>query len=190
MTKPMIAVDMDDTICHLVKRAIYHNNIIYPSHPLQYEDMVHWDTTHLRHPESTHEVFYGRPGLFEELELYDEYVVEELSKINEAYDLIIVTAAEPKTVMEKWNWLQKHMPFITLEQFITCKRKNLLAFDLLIDDGPHNLIPAFESGRKVICIPHPWNKQQLEHYGFPQMSFWKDAKLYIDELLQPQGLHL
>lgn len=104
MTKPIIAVDMDDTICHLVKRAIYHNNISFPTHPLQYEDMVHWDTTHLRHPESTHDVFYGRPGLFEELELYDEYVVEEMRKLNDAYDLIIVTAAEPRTVGEKWNW--------------------------------------------------------------------------------------
>ena len=82
------------------------------------------------------------------------------------------------------------LAFITLEQFITCKRKNLLDFDLLIDDGPHNLIPAVESGRKVICIPHPWNKKHREQYGFPQMSSWKDAKLYIDEMLQPSGLHI
>lgn len=123
MKKPIIAVDMDDTICHLVKRAIYHNNLNFPTHPLRYEDMIHWDTSHLRHPESTHDVFYGRPGLFEELELYDEYVVDEMRKLNDAYDVIVVTAAEPKTVVEKWNWLQQHMPFITAEQFITCKRK-------------------------------------------------------------------
>ncbi|WP_434750681.1 5' nucleotidase, NT5C type [Paenibacillus amylolyticus] len=183
MRKPIIAVDMDDTICQLVKRAIYHNNRSFPTHPLQYEDMVDWDTTHLRHPDSTHEVFYGRPGLFEELELYDEYVVEEMQKLNEVYDLIIVTAAEPRTVNEKWNWLQIHMPFIKLDQFITCKRKNLLTYDLLIDDGPHNLIPAVESGKKVICIPHPWNKQQREQYNFPQMSSWKDAKIWIDKLI-------
>ncbi|MEY8746246.1 5' nucleotidase, NT5C type [Paenibacillus tundrae] len=184
MDKPIIAVDMDDTICQLVKRAIYHNNINFPTHPLRYEDMLHWDTSHLRHPESTHDVFYGRPGLFEELELYDEYVVEEMEKLNQAYDLIIVTAAEPRTVVEKWNWLQKNMPFITADQFITCKRKYLLGFDLLIDDGAHNLIAAHDLGRKVLCIPHPWNVKEREQYGFPLMSTWHGAKEYIDRMLE------
>lgn len=49
MRKPIIAVDMDDTICHLVKRAIYHNNNDFPTHLLRYEDMLDWDTDHLRH---------------------------------------------------------------------------------------------------------------------------------------------
>lgn len=138
--------------------------------------------------ESTHDVFYGRPGLFEELELYDEYVVDEMRKLNDAYDVIVVTAAEPRTVVEKWNWLQQHMPFITAEQFITCKRKNLLGFDLLIDDGAHNLIPAHEDGKKVICIPHPWNIQERERYNFPLMSSWKEARAYIDEVLQVVGV--
>ncbi|MEN1985898.1 MULTISPECIES: 5' nucleotidase, NT5C type [Paenibacillus] len=188
MKKAIIAVDMDDTICHLVKRAIHYNNLQFPTHPLRYEDMVTWDTTHLRHPDSTHDIFYGRPGLFEELELYDDYVVEEMQKLNEAYDVIIVTAADPATVVEKWNWLQRHMPFITAEQFITCKRKNLLGFDLLIDDGPHNLLPALAEGKKVLCIPHPWNVREREQHAFPLMKTWKDAKEIVDRLLAPDSL--
>lgn len=183
MRKPIIAVDMDDTICHLVKRAIYYNNIAFPTHQLRYEEMVFFDSTHLRHPNSTHEVFYCRPGLFEELELYDEFVVEEMKKLNQAYDIIIVTAADPSTVVEKWNWLQKHMPFITDKQFITCRRKNLLQFDLLIDDGPHNLVPAIAAGRKVLCIPHPWNKKEREQYAMPVMSTWNGAKEVVEHLL-------
>ncbi|MNO55688.1 putative 5'(3')-deoxyribonucleotidase [compost metagenome] len=183
MKKPIIAVDMDDTICHLVKRAIHYNNLQFPTHPLRYEDMFFWDTTHLRHPDSTHEVFYCRPGLFEELELYDEFVIEELERLHRAYDIIIVTAADPATVVEKWNWLQRHMPFISADQFITCRRKNLLHFDLLIDDGPHNLLPAIADGKQVLCIPHPWNIKEREQYDMPVMPSWKGAKETVDSLL-------
>ncbi|AIQ31306.1 MULTISPECIES: 5' nucleotidase, NT5C type [Paenibacillus] len=184
MNKPIIAVDMDDTICHLVKRAIYHNNIEFPTHPLRYEDMMDWNTDHLRHPDSTMDLFFGRPGLYEELELFDEYVTEEMEKLHNAYDVIIVTAAVPKTVLEKWNWLQKHMPYIPAENFFTCKRKHLIGFDLLIDDGPHNLLPAVQAGKKVLCIPHPWNLRAREEYAFPLMTSWQGAKERVDEILQ------
>ncbi|WP_256757811.1 hypothetical protein [Cohnella sp. WQ 127256] len=184
MRKSIIAVDMDDTICHLVKRAIYHNNNDFPTHPLQYEEMFDWNTDHLRHPECTQDVFFGRPGLFEELDLFDEHVIEEMEKLHNAYDVIIVTASEPKSVIEKWNWLQKHMPFISVENFIACKRKYLIDYDLLIDDGPHNLVPALEAGKKVLCIPHPWNLKAREQYDFPLMTGWKNAKERVDQILE------
>lgn len=159
MNKKIVAVDMDDTICHLVKRAIYHNNKDYPTHPLDYETMFDWNTDHLRHPECTQDVFFGRPGLYEELELFDEHVLGEMEKIHNQHDLIIVTAARASAVVEKWNWLQKHMPFIPYKNFFACKRKDLINFDLLIDDGPHNIVPTLMKQKQVICIPHPWNQE-------------------------------
>ncbi|MBA9087097.1 5'(3')-deoxyribonucleotidase [Fontibacillus solani] len=85
--------------------------------------------------------------------------------------------------MEKWSWLQRHMPFISNKQFITCRRKNLLQFDLLIDDGPHNLLPALAEGKKVLCIPHPWNLKEREQYAMPLLPTWKGAKETVDFLL-------
>ncbi|MNE99138.1 hypothetical protein D3C80_1977650 [compost metagenome] len=75
------------------------------------------------------------------------------------------------------------MPFIPAENFFTAKRKHLINFDLLIDDGPHNLLPAVQEGKKVLCIPHPWNLRAREEYAFPLMTSWKGAKERIDELL-------
>jgi len=184
MRKPVVAVDMDDTICHLVKRAIYYNNLDFPTHPLRYEDMLDWNTDHLRHPDCTQDVFFQRPGLYEELEPYDEYVLEELERIHAAYDLIVVTAAMPRSVPEKWNWLQTHLPFVPFENFFVCKRKYMLDFDLLIDDGAHNLAPAVERGKRVLCIPHPWNEEARKRYGFPTMTSWKGAKERIDRLFE------
>lgn len=182
MTKPVIAVDMDDTICHFIRRAIFHNNNDFPTHPLRYEDMIDWNTDHLRHPDSTHDVFFNRPRIYEELELFDEHVVAEMEKLNESYDLIIVTAGDPSSAAEKWNWLQKHMPFISLQQLFVCKRKSLIEYDLLIDDGMHNLLPAIERGKKVLCIPHPWNLKALEQYKVPVMESWEGAKERIDAI--------
>ncbi|MNE68941.1 hypothetical protein D3C80_1646320 [compost metagenome] len=75
------------------------------------------------------------------------------------------------------------MPFISADQFITCRRKNLLHFDLLIDDGPHNLLPAIADGKQVLCIPHPWNIKEREQYDMPVMPSWKGAKETVDSLL-------
>lgn len=148
MTKKLrVLVDMDDTICHLVQRCIYHHNNKYPDHPMKYEDVTSWDMENIWHPECTPEDFFGRPGLYEELEFLDEHVVEEMRKLHEAYEVIIVTAASAYSVLEKWKWMQKHLPFIPHENFITAKKKYLIDGHLLIDDGSHNLIPWTELGR-------------------------------------------
>jgi 5'(3')-deoxyribonucleotidase len=184
MARKRVLVDMDDTICHLVKRAIYYNNLNYPTHPLQYETMHSWDTIYLRHPECTQAVFFGRPGLYEELDLLDEYVVDELLQIHTDYDLIIATAAWPTAVPEKWNWLQKYMPFIEHRQFCAFKQKDGLKGNLLIDDGAHNLTAFMKDSRPVICIPHPWNQEFRNDYSTVEVALsWKGMKERIDRIL-------
>jgi 5'(3')-deoxyribonucleotidase len=185
MRKPVVAVDMDDTICHLIRACVAYHNKTWPSHPLAYEDMVSWNTDHIRHPECTEQMFFARPGLYAELELFDEYVIDELRKIHEAYDLIIVTASPSmQATAEKWEWLQRHAPFIPWANFCPWKRKDLVDFDIIVDDGAHNLIPALGRGKQVLCIPHPWNQDSRDKHNFPIMSSWKGAKERIDEILR------
>lgn len=157
MKKPIVAIDMDDTLCHLVPRAIHYHNELFPSLQLALDHITSFDLSGIWHPECSEEMFFGRPGLYEELELFDEHTVEEVRKMTEIYDVIIVTAARPASVPEKWRWLQRHLPFIPFDNFFVAKRKYLLDFDLLIDDGPHNLLAAREAGKETILIPRPWN---------------------------------
>ncbi|MDU5949271.1 MAG: hypothetical protein E6Z15_19690, partial [Paenibacillus macerans] len=112
MRKKIVAIDMDDTICHLVPKAIHYHNLQYPDRPLTMEKMTSFDMTKIWHPDCNEDIFFGRPGLYEELEIFDEHTVEEVRKIASEHDVIIVTAARPSAVPEKWNWLQRHMPFI------------------------------------------------------------------------------
>ena len=171
MEKKIIAIDMDDTICHLVPRAIHYHNQQYPDLQLTMEQMISFDMTSIWHPECNEDIFFGRPGLYEELDPFDEYTIDEVRKIHEQHEVIIITASRPSSVQEKWNWLQKHMPFIPFDNFFVGKRKYLLDFDLLIDDAPHNLIPARDKGRLAIGIPRPWNVSVQNQ--FPMKDSWK-----------------
>lgn len=181
--KKIILVDMDDTICHLVKRCIYHHNTRWAEHPIAYENVVGWDMSKIWHPECTEKDFFGVPGLYEELELFDEHVVEEMYKLHQDYDVNIVTAAWPEAVIGKWVWLQKHMPFIPHANFCVWKKKWLIQGDLLIDDAVHNLVPFAESGRPVIGLPHPWNQEVRDQVRF-KYDGWKDMKKLVDSIFE------
>lgn len=181
MSKKIVAIDMDDTICHLIPKAIHYHNQMYPDLLLTMEDITNFDLSGIWHPACTDEVFFGRPGLYEELDIFDEYTVDEIRRMTAEYDVIIVTAARPSSVPEKWRWLQKHMPFIPFDNFFVAKRKYLLGFDLLIDDGPHNLIAAKEAGKHTIMIPRPWNAQVQQ--DFILKDSWKGMNELVREIL-------
>lgn len=182
MRKKIVAVDMDDTICHLVPKSIGYHNEAYPDHPLTMEQITNFDLSGIWHPECTDDFFFGRPGLYEELDIFDDYTADELHRIHLEHDLIIVTAARPDSVPEKWNWLQKHLPFIPYDNFFAGKRKYLLGFDLLIDDGPHNLLAAANAGKQVIGIPRPWNAEIQTR--FPMKDTWEGMSELVNRTLR------
>ncbi|WP_458120484.1 5' nucleotidase, NT5C type [Paenibacillus sp. Z6-24] len=185
MNRKIVAVDMDDTICHLLPRAIHYHNALYPDLPLTMEQVNSFDLSRIWHHECSEEVFFGRQGLYEELEIFDEHTVEEMRRIHEQHDLIVVTAARPSSVPEKWRWLQQHLPFISYENFFVAKRKYLLEFDLLIDDGPHNLLAAREAGKRTIGIPRPWNLALQQ--DFLMKDSWKGMSELVNEVLIEQA---
>lgn len=181
MSKKIVAIDMDDTICHLIPKALYYHNTQYPSLQLMMEQVTSFDLSSIWHPECTEEAFFGRPGLYEELDIFDEYTIEEIRKMTTKYDVIVITAARPASVPEKWNWMQKHLPFIPYENFFVAKRKYLVGFDLLIDDGPHNIIAAREAGKETILIPRPWNAHIQHQYQLKDS--WKGMGDLVDQML-------
>jgi 5'(3')-deoxyribonucleotidase len=180
--KPIIAIDMDDTIYRLVERAVFHHNIRYPDHIIQKDQLNSWVCDGVWHPECNEEIFFRKPGLFEELEIFDEHVKEEMEAIHRDYTLWIVTAAHPTSVLGKWIALQRDFPYIDYANFFPVKQKEVLPFDMLIDDGAHNLIPAFRQGKKVIGIKQPWNQEIRDAMFF--VDGWKDMKYHVDQAMK------
>jgi 5'(3')-deoxyribonucleotidase len=87
-----------------------------------------------------------------------------MQKLNEQYDLYVVSAATqfPNSLEEKYYWLEKHFPFISWQQLVLCGRKNIICGDIMIDDHYKNL--DFFNGRTILFSqPHNYGKNDKNH---------------------------
>ena len=66
---------------------------------------------------------------------------EILKKINENYEVFIVSAAMefPQSLPEKLEWLNEHFHFLTWHQLVFCGSKKIIEADIMIDDHFKNL---------------------------------------------------
>jgi 5'(3')-deoxyribonucleotidase len=183
MNKKIVAVDMDDTLVYLMKRIQEHHNTLHPDHQLTYEQMAAFKHE-VFHDEYDVMEFLHTPETYESLELIDEYVVEEMKKLNEDYDVIIVTSAFAEAVPGKWKWMQQYLPFIPHRNFITASRKDLIRADILIDDAIHNVHDWVETGRPVIVPIHHWNEELVTVEGVTPVYGWHGMKEIVDSILE------
>lgn len=180
--KKIVAVDMDDTLLWLMKALMEDHNRKFPTHIVKYEDMIAFDESNL-HPDYNKYEYFDTPGTFFNLEIMDEYVVEEMRKLSIDYDVVIVTSSFPKAVPDKWAWIEKHLPFIPFKNFIVCSRKDLVQADILIDDAIHNVKDWVATGRPAIVPHHHWNEELEELNGVTMIYGWHGMKEIVDHVL-------
>lgn len=180
--KKIIAVDMDDTLVYLMKRIMEHHNVLHPDHQLKYEQMAAFKHE-VFHPDYDVLEYLNDPATYESLELVDEYVVPELKKLNEKYDVIIVTSAFPNAVPGKWAWMEKYLPFIPHRNFCTFSRKDLIQADLLIDDAIHNVVDWVKTGKPVLVPSHHWNQELEKLNGVTMIYGWHGVSDIVDHIL-------
>lgn len=80
---------------------------------------------------------------------------EVLYKLNQAYELFIVSSATefPQSLTEKQEWLNEHFPFISWQQMVFCGKKTMISADIMIDDHFKNL--DYFKGRTILFTqPH------------------------------------
>ena len=93
-----------------------------------------------------------------------------LYRLHQVYDVYVVSSAMeyPQSLVEKYEWLQEHFPFISWQKMVFCGSKNIIRADIMIDDhlknldycigvtylfsAPHN---HFESSDKHVRV-HSW----------------------------------
>jgi 5'(3')-deoxyribonucleotidase len=106
---------------------------------------------------------------------------EVLRELNENYDLLIVSAAMefPQSLIEKYEWLQEHFPFIGWEQIIFCGSKKSISGDFMIDDHFRNL--AHFNGEKLLFTAT--HNIHTEINGYTRVNNWEEIKdLLIGDL--------
>lgn len=98
--------------------------------------------------------------------------VETLQKLNERFELFIVSSATqfPNSLEEKYYWLEEHFPFITWQQLVLCGSKKVIKGDIMIDDHFKNL-DSFEGRTILFTQPHNFGENENLH---ERVSGWEE----------------
>ena len=181
----VILVDMDDVIEQLLVKLVEHTNRKF-RRDVTVEQVTDWNII-AAYPGMTKEQildFMYQPGFWETVEPMPGAPEALKHFIDEGHEVFIVTATEYELVNEKMtHCLFRLFPFLSRDQVILTRRKQLIRGDVLIDDGIHNL----EGGAyKRILFSAPYNREyDAEAHGMIRVSSWDEIVKIIDDLNDP-----
>lgn len=180
MNSLKILIDMDDTIEHLLIAWVDYINKRYGTN-VKYEDVTQWDLR-VAFPTLTNQQLHS---LLEEDDFWKtvkpmEGAAETLQwMMDQGHEVYIVTASAYRTIRPKMEHvLFKYFPFLTWDNVIITKHKQMIRGDILIDDAPHNHI----GGRYLkVLMDAPHNQSfNAEQNGMCRIKNWNDAKSIIE----------
>jgi len=114
---------------------------------------------------------------------------EVIQNLNEKFELYIVSSynipdanyQNGNHLKYKMEYLQEKLPFIAPEQIIFLNKKELIAYDIIIDDIPQNL----KSGKLKLLFSTEMNqkipKEELEKEKIIRVMNWKEIKQILLE---------
>ena len=150
MKKLTILVDMDDTIEQLLNAWIKAVNGKFGTN-VAYDDIKSWDVSEA-FPGLSHSDVYDvimEDDFWDTVEPVPGASVALKHFMDEGHKVYIVTATPYQSVKPKMErHLFRYFPFLSWEQVIITSNKHLIAGDVLIDDGIHNLTGG--SYRKIL----------------------------------------
>lgn len=173
---PRILVDQDDVLAMFIDRLVKEYNRRFGT---QYtaEDCKQWNL----------EKTFGKQvwdivlekGFFRNLKPVPE-ALETFERLYTSgrYDMFIVTASEPQAYVEKVQWLEQYMPYFDVNKhFISCKSKDAVWGDILLDDGMHNIEAFYGIGESVI-----YDRPHNQHFvHFKRVHNWLEFEQYVEQ---------
>lgn len=137
-----IAIDMDETIVDTLARHLQWYNKEFNQQlskvDLQgikiYQRVAAEQVARVRAYPDDAEFFVDIPPV--------DDAVNVIRELSECYEIFIATAAmeHPTSFAAKYNWLIKHLPFLSPMNFIFCGNKGAVHADYLIDDSPRHFV--------------------------------------------------
>ncbi len=154
MLRPTIGLDWDDVTAPFNSLAIAMANEKYGiTPPLSMEEIESWENT-------------GRAGVIKEFyhdeELYRRQKVSqktrrEVRRLMEIADVYIITAAYPKFMGIRAQQIVEAFPELPHENIILGNAKNLVHFDIILDDAIHNVLES--PAAYPVLMRKPWNRK-------------------------------
>ena len=170
--RPIICVDMDEVIAdalgeHLLRYNRDFRERLTPEdlHGRWLWDVVPSDRQQHLAQYMLSEDFFAVLGVM-------PHAQRVLERLQSRYEIFIATAAMevPTSFNAKFNWLEKHFPFIPSSHIVFCGNKSILRGDFLIDDNPRQLRLFHGEG---ILFTSPANALVT---GFRRVNDWLDVE--------------
>lgn len=148
-----VGIDLDDVIWDLLTPWVSTYNALEGSN-LRLEDIKSWDIGKYI-PEDKRDILWN---ILKDENFYNKIEPKKnatyyLKRLNEMFNLFIVTSTNHEVSTAKFKRFTTLFPFIEPQQIIICHNKQLIDLDVLVDDNGNNLI----GGRYVPIIfdmPH------------------------------------
>ena len=155
MTKQRIAIDMDEVMADSIAR-------FQEWYGRDFQLELTLDALRGKNPRDVvapeHQpalrAYPNSEGFFRDLPVIkdSQRVIQALA---EEYEVFIATAAMefPNSFLDKYQWLQRHFPFLHWRNFVFCGDKSILNADYLIDDNAYNF-EGFRGEGLLFDAPH------------------------------------
>ncbi|MGA8594060.1 MAG: hypothetical protein WB676_04890 [Bryobacteraceae bacterium] len=167
-----IAIDMDEVIADSLSEYLSRYNADFGQNMTK-ENLMGQRLADLVSPEYWPRLdsYFDDANFFKNLEVMEssQDVVRELAGY---YEIFIVTAAMeiPCSFVPKFEWLQRHFPFIPPDNYVFCGNKGVIAADYLIDDNVYQL-QRFEGQGIIYTSP-----RNIHEKGFPRVNNWREVR--------------
>ena len=172
-----IAIDMDDTMADAMGEHLRRYNAAYGAN-LCADDLHGCGIEDWCPPEHREAVFdMLDASFFAGLDILPDCdaVVRELS---ERHDVYIVSAAMdvPTSFDAKFQWLQRHFPFIPPSRIVFCGDKGVIDVDYLIDDQARHF-ERFRGRPLLFSAPHNAFEQR-----YTRVNSWREVREFFARL--------
>lgn len=176
MLRPKIGLDWDDVTAPFNSLAIEMANEKYQMQPpLTLDEVTTWENT-------------GRTSVIKEFyqmeELYQRQVVSEktkksVRKLMEIADVYIITAVYPKFMGIRAQQIMDAFPELPHENIILGNAKNLVQFDIILDDAIHNILET--PATYPVLMRKPWNWKMT---GLLSVNTIQEFVLLVKQIIQ------
>ena len=179
-----ILVDMDDTIEYLLREWLNWLNAKHGRNVSE-SDIKEWNIR-AAYPGLTEEECYEplfHNKLWQSIKPMPDAVKWLKQLYEDGHDIYIVTSSNFHTIEAKLDSiLFSNFPFIRYDHVIVCRNKQMIRGDIMIDDGPHNLIGG--DYIKILMTAAHNRDFDAEANGMIRVHCWGEIYGIISELSQ------
>jgi 5'(3')-deoxyribonucleotidase len=173
-----IAIDLDEVLADTVAKRLQRYEKDYGV-PLTHAEIYGKQIRHAVPPDRSRavEACLDEPGFSRDIPVMPnaQSVVRELAN---RFQIFIATTAmdHPNSLLDRYFWLQEHLPFLTDRSYVFCGSKSILRADYLIDDNPKNL--EMFSGTGILFSAH----HNIYETRFTRVDDWEAVGAYFERL--------